>query len=146
MAREIKFREWDKQRGTISYGEREDFDDIVGFRFKHTENIDGDLSKERVLEQYTGLKDKNSVEVYEGDVVQYRDNKRDIYEVKFGEFGVPDVESERYIDSAVGFYLVVIGKLKNVAPFNMTIPLNEHYANSYAVIGNIHENPELLEE
>lgn len=44
--RDIKFREWNPVRqkmygsGGISYGAREDFDDMISFRFAHTENIE----------------------------------------------------------------------------------------------------------
>ncbi|GAP02027.1 hypothetical protein FFRU_260090 [Fructobacillus fructosus] len=128
--REIKFREWDAQRGTISYGEREDFDDMIGFRFEHTENVDGDLSKERVLEQYTGLRDKNDREIYEGDIVKLHvvilspDDKIGYIEYR-PEFG----------------YCINFGK---------SIARQEYWAandkHTIEVIGNIHENPELLEK
>ncbi len=48
--REIKFREWETERKTMVVGEREDYDDSVGFRFAHEEG------GERILMQWTGLK------------------------------------------------------------------------------------------
>lgn len=68
---------------------------------------------------WTGLKDKNGVEIYEGDIVAYKADRRCIFEVKFGK---------RFIDS-----IQFIG-------WNIDEP-----ASDYEVIGNIYENPELLE-
>lgn len=124
MAREIKFREWDEDRGSLSYGRREDFDDMVGFRFDHRE------SGERVLEQYTGMIDANGKEVYEGDIVR-------IHVIILS----PDDK---------------IGVVKYTPQYGYSIYFNggrmarqEYWATSdkhtIEVIGNVHENPELLE-
>ena len=114
--RELKFRAWDG----------------VCFRFFDIrENCDCDFSdfylglgKETPIEQYTGLKDKNGKEIYEGDLVldtYYDDNER--YIVKW------------YNDA------VVFGMQSLEDADDYKLPLE-----SLEVIGNIHENPELLEE
>src|SRR5699024_5692881 len=88
------------------------------------------------LMQYTGLKDKNGTEIYEGDVVQFDGN----YEVRFGEHGVPSLEDEEYVDLANGFYLKAQHDLKNVEPFGLDIPLNKTYALHCKVIGNVFDD------
>lgn len=73
-----KLREWDAVREDImpgkgmSYGIREDSDDMIGYRFHHMEDLDSinpDGSIDRVIMESTHLKDKNDVELYDGDVV-----------------------------------------------------------------------------
>lgn len=72
--------------------------------------------------QYTGLKDKNGVEIFQGDVL------RKTYGSSTPIF-VVDYHAER------GLYVAVDG-------YNM--PLFEHALIHCEVIGNIYQNPELL--
>ena len=81
MSREIKFRAWDKEKGKMfehtfrAYaGELEDLhislDGRLGLR-KFDGYYDQSMFPERFeVMQYTGLKDKNGVEIYEGDIVE----------------------------------------------------------------------------
>lgn len=88
-----------------------------------------------VLMQSTGLKDKNGVEIFEGDLVSisvqngfdYLDNKVCIVKNSIGHSGLVCATVDEDLEYRI---------------FNTE--LFEEY--TYEVIGNIYENPELLEE
>ena len=113
--REIKFREWETERKTMVVGEREDYDDSVGFRFAHEEG------GRRILMQYVGIKDKNGVEIYEGDILSYFGFE---YEVIFEESAFGWYEGGQ-------FYAFAEMAIDEIAKTK--------------IIGNRYENPELSE-
>lgn len=83
------------------------------------------LVKPKSIGQYTGLKDLNDNEIFEGDVLVIGDNKIYIvYDEKNAWFGFLNVD-----------WVVSQGKIKPLSGNN------EHYE----IIGNIFENPELLD-
>ena len=74
--------------------------------------------------QYTGLKDKNGVEIYEGDIVVNTDISGS------GSKRVFRPRSVRWID--------------DMCEFNVSKPTQ--YGAEIEIIGNIYENPELLQQ
>ena len=141
--RGIKFRAWDyiKERmmpqGSL-YWDGEQF--IVGiWNFEETHIVDEEAPV--MLMQYTGLKDKNGVEIYEGDIVE-TDCKEIVYTKKPNVHGLgaktKSVEKRGITICAwvnCGFKFSHINKSKH-----------GFTTHNCEVIGNIYENPEILKD
>lgn len=128
--REIKFRAWGKLGKRMYYppsdatglGVLADF--IQSHSGKYGFNADGDS----ILMQYTGLKDKNGKEIYEGDVLKV-DNSLQVSCWMRGDICTVKALPGRF-------------KLENKAgDGNM---MQEDMQDVVEIIGNIYENPELL--
>lgn len=122
--REIKFRAWDrfKQR----WSNYKINDGTVYFMDKNTGIWYGSYNKRYKdfnLMQYTGLKDEYGDEIYEGDIVTLHNSK---YKVIFNS------KEARFV-------------LKD-AFFEMDIPFTNNNNERMEIVGNIYENPELMEE
>lgn len=106
-------RDWDNEFGQVYYDAEEAYDYLRG-NPQITASSFGELLEDDqwIVEQCTGLKDKNGKLIYEGDIIYPN------YEIKWSSLG----------------YVLPNGN-------NLSF-----YNGSCEVIGNIHENPELLKE
>ena len=120
--REIKFRAWDATKKMWL-----DYDYVLNM------SVWTLTAKDSIwlISQFTGLKDKNGVEIYEGDILSYGGKWRapvDFGELKFSG----DYDGDDYY--GLGFRV-------GSEPLD---PRGEPL--EYIVIGNIYENPELLKD
>jgi hypothetical protein len=118
--RELKFRAWDNLRKewlkkkVYHFNPHFNEEGIGEFRLpQHPQGF--------TIQQYTGLKDKNGKEIYEGDILKWYEGENNLSEVIFqnGSFMV------RGINWGAFWYI-------------------SDYYDVYTCFGNIFENPELL--
>ena len=110
MNREIKFRAWFDNK-MFYEGWNEDFFVTKELIFRY----------EKDIMQFTGLKDKNGKEIYEGDIMSngYDTFNIEFFDAKFHATFMPESKEDK-------------------------VKQGYDYFNTMEVIGNIYENPELL--
>ena len=124
--RTIKFRGKSTIYGCWRFGDlfRTNLDGGVSIQFY--DEVDGWMTEdvnEKTVGQFTSLFDRNKKEIYEGDIIRINDDESGVIEVRFVR-GV--------------FAFLWNGDLDEELPINA--PTHEWAE----IIGNIHDNPELL--
>lgn len=141
--RQIKFRVWDKHLKLMR--------EVTSIDLKYKEVfylIDNEITyisrcfSEVEIMQSTGLHDKNGVEIYEGDILELVNDagRRVLAICKLGNRRLT-TENGDMIDIQC-FYFEIEGRKTNPIACNYK---GVHDLEIMEVIGNIHENPEILE-
>lgn len=126
MQDRFKFRYWDKQIKKMRFGDIQ-----MGCNGKPFV-ITGDITEPCPLIQFiddvipmqcTGLKDKNGKLIYEGDIIK-----------------------RTYLNPSIEYHAVYYECFYSSFKLDNGECLDKTFAEYYEVIGNIYENPELLEE
>ncbi len=136
--REIKFRAWNlDKKFMLDNCLRLEKDRIVEWvKLQYTKNV--------IWLQYTGLKDKNGKEIYEGDII-------DIYQLipTTGHEAVHSFTQAQEVvfhEGRFGINMGGIHMLKDAIPYVVIVTIPEIIGDfgQIKVIGNIYENPEML--
>lgn len=100
--------------------------------------------------QFTGLCDKNGNKIWENDILMCHGNPEELVKVAFGEFDVRNIETGSIVDKVAGWYYEVVptDAISRCEPFCWSMPLTKDYICwcEMEVVGNIFDNPELLQE
>lgn len=129
--REIKFRAWDTLNKIMVYEmfmfrKAESYDNVQTDYVYYNEfrDFEDGIARPCEIMQFTGLLDKNGREIYEGDLIKTHD---EIVKVYFNEaMACFDIEYDG----------------GDTEP--LVQPMGEWVEQSNEIIGNIHENPELI--
>lgn len=130
MSREIKFKAKRKDNNEWVYGYYSKIKHFLGLKYLHY-IIDEKQNYVEIIpetvSQYTGLKDKNGVEIYENDIVQleYQGEDEDTRPIKIGVINFRETQ--------------LCVNTKHLDGFTMRMYTRE-------VIGNKFDNPELLDK
>ena len=115
----IKFRAWDNECKVIR-----DYDELKGL------TLDALDASDFKLEQFTGLTDVNGKDIYEGDIIVSKPNNQIFESPKVGVVKRSKISAGWCYETATDEYDIwTSGKYR-----------------TYEIIGNMHGNPELLEE
>lgn len=119
------------------YGDEREIDCIITTNDVLSNDLDLDYEEviPETVGQYTGLCDKNGNKIFEGDILKTINTKRE----KFAVVGFGNFVDENNDDEYLGFYIEFDGIRTTITQLEM-----EEVKDRFEVIGNIHDNPELL--
>lgn len=127
--REIKFRAWDKEENKMISGDRFAFEEYAPLNDLFHNNF-----KRFDFMQYTGCKDGNGVEIYEGDIIETHEHR--IQTIIWEDNGFKRKYTFERTFQGESYFETRILEIGDSSNRNW----------GYKVIGNIYENPELLEK
>ncbi|XKL30873.1 YopX family protein [Lactiplantibacillus plantarum] len=135
-----KFRVWSKMLGKYRQLDETSNDQGLGMLFEVKDGIGSNVtsicySVGDVVEQFTGLKDVNGNEIYEGDILAIS--------YMIDEDKVTDYLKVEWREDYAGFYCGEKPLYACLSEWDNDIKLAQTYPK---IFGNVHENPELLEE
>lgn len=132
--RPIKFRAWDGARMLDSHDGFHEGVDVLSQVFECMRETG------YTLMQFTGLLDRNGVEIYEGDFISDGFGSLYVVEFSYGCFGHRKVAEQRVIDHGAPQGTQTWKWVMDAGDFSS---FHKHVG-PWKVVGNIYENPELL--
>lgn len=142
--REIKFRAWHKKEKEMKV--------VIGLELQTMEIRVGEkewwFMNYAILMQYTGKKDRDKKEIYEGDIVKnhwYSCSGKFIGGLWVVKYGMHSIEGQDYYsNSGEGFYFDAQSGIDDDTYNIANLPSDEDKG-GIEIVGNVFENPEIME-